>query len=536
VRSTDSARPLAWQIAAVVACLIGMASKEVMVSAPLLVLLLDRSLIAKTFTAAWARRRLLYLGLAATWLLLGAILFTIGGTRGTAAGFGLGVPWWAYALKQCEAIVLYLKLSLWPHPLVVDYGADVVRDFMTVLPQALVLMALLGTAAWAVVRRPAAGFLGAFFFAILAPSSSIVPLITQTVAEHRMYLPLAAVITLGVGASYVALRERGVWLLLGLAVAFGFATHRRNETFHDEISLWSDTLANQPQSIRVRVNLGNAFSDLGRSNEALAYYRAALQLAPDQADAWNGIGAQLIALGRAREAIEPCELALKYRPIFAEAHTNLGSALCATGRFDEAAKHFEAALALKPLLAAAHADLAGVLVGQKHYAEAIAHCESALHENPRIPDAWFNLAKAQAYLGRLADAAANYARTLQLNPNYPGAESDWGAVLAQENKFAEALPHFERAVTLDPKSVEARSNLGSVCFHLGRIDEAIAHFREAIRLNPELAESHANLALAFTRAGRSAEAIAECETTLRLQPDHAGARDNLAYLRGLKKN
>ena len=114
-----------------------MASKEVMVSAPLIVLLYDRTFLAGTFRAAWNQRRRLYLGLAGTWLILIALLAGTGGTRGEGAGFGLGVSWWAYALKQCEAIVGYLKLSLWPHPLIIDYGTDVITEPFKVLPEAI---------------------------------------------------------------------------------------------------------------------------------------------------------------------------------------------------------------------------------------------------------------------------------------------------------------------------------------------------------------------------------------------------------------
>ena len=59
-----------------------------------------------------------------------------------AAGFGLGVTPWTYALTQCQAILLYLKLSIWPHPLVFDYGTEVVRDPALVIPCALLVVAL----------------------------------------------------------------------------------------------------------------------------------------------------------------------------------------------------------------------------------------------------------------------------------------------------------------------------------------------------------------------------------------------------------
>ena len=187
IRSVEADSWRGWPVLTIGACLLGMASKEVMVSAPLMVLHYDRTFVAGTFRAAWQQRRRFYLGLAATWLLLGALLLSIGGSRGTTAGFGLGITWWPYALKQCEAIVLYLRLSFWPHPLVLDYGREVVSNPLAVAPQAIALLFLVAGMVIALWRRSALGFAGFWLFAILAPSSSVVPLLTQTMAEHRMY-------------------------------------------------------------------------------------------------------------------------------------------------------------------------------------------------------------------------------------------------------------------------------------------------------------------------------------------------------------
>jgi protein O-mannosyl-transferase len=83
---------------------------------------------------------------------------------------------------------------VWPHPLVFDYGTAVEKSAWAIAPQAVLLLALAAGTIRALWRRHWAGFLGVWFFAILAPSSSFVPIATQTMAEHRMYLPLIAVI------------------------------------------------------------------------------------------------------------------------------------------------------------------------------------------------------------------------------------------------------------------------------------------------------------------------------------------------------
>eukprot|EP01035_Chromulina_nebulosa_P064498 gene64498-88221_t len=121
VRSLTAPRPVRWQALSCLACLLGIASKEVMVAAPLLVFAYDRTFVAGTIAAAWRARRGYYLALASTWLLL--VVLVLGNTRrGGTAGFGSGVDVLDYALTQLHALTHYLRLALWPHPLVFDYG------------------------------------------------------------------------------------------------------------------------------------------------------------------------------------------------------------------------------------------------------------------------------------------------------------------------------------------------------------------------------------------------------------------------------
>ena len=104
-------------------------------------------------------------------------------------------------------ILHYLRLAFWPHPLVLDYGWPVAQTVGEILPGAIVV----GGLAWRrpsmpCWRGPAWGFLGAWFFLILAPTSSVMPL-ADLAFEHRMYLPLAAVVTVTVLGGYRLLVE-----------------------------------------------------------------------------------------------------------------------------------------------------------------------------------------------------------------------------------------------------------------------------------------------------------------------------------------
>ena len=165
---TDSPRAMLCSAGSVLACLLGMASKEVMVSAPLMLLLYDRTFLAGSFREAWRRRYGLYLALAATWLLLGWLVVS-SGNRGGSAGFGIAIGWRAYLGAQFEAIAHYLRLSVWPYPLVFYYGDDAARNALDIAPYAVVV-GLLGLATLVTLWRwPKVGFLGGMVLCDLWP-------------------------------------------------------------------------------------------------------------------------------------------------------------------------------------------------------------------------------------------------------------------------------------------------------------------------------------------------------------------------------
>src|SRR5262245_59378228 len=85
IRALEGSRGGPWSAVAVAACALGMASKEVMASAPVVVALYDRAFAFGSWRAAWARRKGLYLGLASTWLVLGALVAS--GPRDQSVGF-----------------------------------------------------------------------------------------------------------------------------------------------------------------------------------------------------------------------------------------------------------------------------------------------------------------------------------------------------------------------------------------------------------------------------------------------------------------
>jgi Tfp pilus assembly protein PilF len=484
VRGAGSPRPGRWLALSVIACLAGMACKEVMVTAPLLVLLYDRTFVSGGFREAWSRRWRYYVMLASTWLLLAWLVAGTQG-RGGSAGFGIEVSPWEYALTQCEAILHYLRLVAWPHPLVFDYGTATVDRLAAVGWQALVLVVLVTGTVWALVRRPAWGFLGAWFFLLLAPSSSVVPVATQTMAEHRMYLALAAPVVLFAAILHGWLGRRA-WPVFGvLALSLGAVTFARNADYATAQGLWADTLAKRPRNPRVHHNLGLAELSAGRLEQAERHLRDAIALAPHSAEPVYNLGVILSRRARPAEALAAYSEAIQLDPDHAGAHNNLANLLVDAGRSAEAGSHYAEAVRLQPRAAGARNSLGKWLVDEGRPAEALAQLEEAIRLQPDMAELHFNAGNACAALGRLPAAADYYRTAIRLEPGHAEARNNLGNLLLELDRLPDAIGEFEAALRLQPDYFEPRRTLALLLLlHLQRPAEARQHLELLSRQRP----------------------------------------------------
>lgn len=431
LRGSESARSSTWYLAAVVACALGMGSKEVMVVAPLIVLLYDRVFLTSSFRELWRRRGALYIALAATWLVLAGL---VANTAHSRTGFGInGLTSWDYLKTEAGVIVYYVRLGFWPRPLVIDYDdwsiAYSPNDYL--VPGVLVL-GLLGATLWAFRRRPCLAFLGAWFFLILAPTSSFLPNVGEVAAERRMYLPVAALITLIVVGA-VALGKRlfhgrqgptlGYAALGSVVVLFTFLTIQRNQDYQSELAIWQDTAVKRPSNPRAHDNLGIVLARLGRVTEAIAHHEQSLRLDPNVAGPHYNLANTLWQAGNTEKAIGQYHEALRLNPGDIKALTKLGNVLQLMGRTQDAIDLYEQALRIKPDYAEAHNNLGAALVDRGSLERGIAHYEQALRINPDFAEAHSNLALALEREGRTREAIRHLEDALRLKPDLTEARN-----------------------------------------------------------------------------------------------------------------
>ena len=488
-----------WACAAVASALLCMATKEVAASLPIVLLLYDRAFVAGSLRGALASRGRLHLAIAATWIVLAYLVLRSGGNRGGSIGFGVDVSVLGYGMTQFEALGRYLLLALWPHPLVFEYGAFSVHSVGEWLPWAVLVVPLAGAGVWALVTNSPGGFLAAWFFLILAPTS-LVPGTSQMIVEHRMYLPLAAVLALVVGAVSIALGRRGklavrplALVTLAIAALLAGLTFNRNRVYASTRDLWEDTLSRRPANPLAHYMLAEEFVTEDQWDKAVSHYEEAIRLNSGFAVAHERLGELCVRLGRADQAALHFEAAIALRPTFADAHNNLGSLLASRHDLAAAREHLGKAVTLDPDSAEARYNLATVEDALGHPDRAIALFGQALALKSDYPAAQFNLANCLASLGRGSEALEHYAEALRQKPRFPTAHYNMANLLITLHRTAEAVTHYQAALALDPRNPDAEFNLASAFLDLGRLDEAERHYLAALSLDPGLADARSNL-------------------------------------------
>jgi protein O-mannosyl-transferase len=464
VRALDSTR---WQAVAIAACVLGVASKESMATAPVMVMLFDRIFVFDSWKTAWKTRRSLYAGLFASWVLLAGLLAT--GPRIRSTGFNTGVSVWTYLLNQAVMIAQYLRLTFWPRSLVVYYGYPEPVTLGAVLPYALLVVALLVVTVIAFRYRPTLAFLGAWFFITLAPSSSIVPIATEVGAERRMYLPLLAVILLlMLGLHRLARMTAARYAVVAvLALALGVTTFARNREYADPLQLAELTLARWPSGVAHHL-VAEKLIAAGRSDEAIAHLRQAVVTAP-------------------------------------RAHYTLGLVLYNQGRLDEAIAELREFIRLEPLLLEvpdAQVSLARAYARQERWDDALIQVQEAIAKAPANVDARGMRAEILFRQQQAEAATAAYVEYLRMRPNDSGALTNLAILHISAGRAPQALEAFRRAAEVNPGDGEKRRNLAMALLETNRVDEAVVEGRRAVALRPDDAVARDVLAQALAKQGQ----------------------------------
>lgn len=342
------------------------------------------------------------------------------------------LPGGQYFLTQLRVQWLYLRLLAWPAGLSIDrpFAASTGLDAATAAAAVgVALLVALGSWLWWRAEREArdapamrlAAFGIFFWFILLSPTSSVVPVLDLAV-EHRVYLaslgPFLAV-TVGVDAFLrrrlpeSAARVAGMAVAVAVVLALGATLRFRSETWSTPAGIWREALELAPESDRILTNLAIAQRQLGDTRGAEESFRRAWAVVrqPQRiVSVAQNFGGFLIETGRPGEALAVLDRAATYAPLEPGLRSNRATALGVLNRNDEALADARSAVAVNPLNPQFRSVLGVALLGDGQVDAALAEFAAAERLDPGNPIYPVNAAMALTVVGRKDEACATYRR------------------------------------------------------------------------------------------------------------------------------
>lgn len=390
-----------WIIPGGLAAWAGVLSKEPMAMIPFIALAFDHAILRAPRrddgdSVKQSRRWPFYLVIGSSWLWFAPSVsrwIIPDPTRKTAMGFNLRtITPWEYLRTEPEVLLHYLRLSFWPDELCFDYAWRIQHSAVVYLSLGCVILLITSFGIWSTTRRWAAGFLLLAPLLYLAPTSSFLP-IADPAFEHRMYLPLAAIVTGTIcGTSLLIGRVTRqvnfpaaalvVPAMLTVLLLLAWRTHSRNLDYRSAVSLWAKTVDTRPQNPRAHYMLGQELLERGQAREAQEKFADAIQIGIPVAEFHVGMGDCQRELGRPDQALVSYREAIRLEPDLGEAHNGLGVVLHREGDLPAACEAFRTATDLG--LPAALYNLAAVLIDLGEDAEAVPCLEACLEAHPQF--------------------------------------------------------------------------------------------------------------------------------------------------------
>ena len=360
---------------------------------------------------------------------------------GGSMGFASGIDLETRVANALVSYAAYLGKTVAPVGLSPFYPYVDEIEIWRIAGAAAVMAAVTALVVWQVRRRPylAVGWL--WYLGTLVPVIGLVQVGQQSMADRYTYVPLVGVF---MGVAWLAadaaaalpllIRYALVPAVAGAFAALGLAAIFQVWTWSDSVALFSHALEVTQNNSLAHNNLGVALRDVGRDDEAMEHFYEALAIKPDYSDAHNNLGIELAAHGRPDDAIKEYQEAIRLYPDFPEAEENIGIVLYNQGRNQEAVEHLEKAVRLRP-----------------HYS-----------------DAHYNMALALAALDRTQDAVVHYRECVRLSPDDAVARRTLGRALIKLGRYEEAAAELGEALRISPADTEACRDLAEV---LGRLSQ-----------------------------------------------------------------
>jgi len=375
-------------------------------------------------------------------------------------------------------------------------------------------------------------------------------------------------------------------LTIDQALQKGVEAHKAGQ-LQEADRLYTAILKAQPKHPDANHNIGVLAVDVGQVQEALPFFKTALEANPNTAQFWLSYIDALIQLEQLADAKSVLDQAkrkgtkgdgfhnleqrlqdaerepLEASQIATQAQLNildnlkLGQAIslakkkCNDGSPEEAERIYQDILAKFPKNKRASNGLKGLasrpvskgskaqdlpqqqlqllmsLYEKGQLALVIERAESLTKQYPKAFDVWNLMGASAARLGQFDQAILAFKRVLAIKPDSADAFYNMGKVLKQLGKLEEAIQAYNNALAIDPDHADAFYNMGNALKEQGELEEAILAYNNALTIKPDYADACHNMGTVLKDQGKLEEAILAYNTALAIRPDYAQAYVNI---------
>ena len=294
----------------------------------------------------------------------------------------------------------------------------------------------------------------------------------------------------------------------------------------------------------------------GQVQEADRFYTAILKVQPKHPDANHNMGVLAVGVGKIQEALQFFKTALEANPITAQYWLSYIDILIKLDRLTDAKAVIDKAkgngvkggdldqlekrikgVGSTGVISSRNRDPAQDqlqpiinLYSQGHLQQALDKASQLLKEFSTSIVLYGIQGAANAGLGHLAAAVISYKQVLAIEPDSADAYYNMGNIFKEQGELDEAIEACKNALGIRPDFADAYYNMGNAFQQQGKLDEAIEAYKKALTIKPGNADAYNNMGNALKEQGKLEEAIEAYNKTLSFKPDFVDTSYNMALL------
>ena len=294
--------------------------------------------------------------------------------------------------------------------------------------------------------------------------------------------------------------------------------------------LYTAILKAQPKHPDANHNLGVLAVSIGKAQDALPFFKTALEANPSIAQFWSSYIDTLIKLDRPADAKTVFDRA-KSKGVKGKAFDSLQKRLAKFPKNKKASKGLNSRPTKKIVKTSYVQDppqdqLKSLinLHNQGHLQHALQQSKLLVATFPKSATLLNIQGVLLKDLGQLDLSIEAYRKAISIKSDYAEAYNNIGVTLQEQRKLKEAIKAFNKAITIKPNYAKAHNNLGNALNDQGKFKEAMASYEKTLSLKPDYAVAYFNMGTALKNQGKLEDAIEAYKKALAIEPDHAGAR------------